>query len=111
MDRFWSAGEEDDNAIVSILEPAVRAGEGIRSCNGIELFPKDADGPGNWLDIAWPDGQLWLRMGSREKTFFVASVGVFPELGLGLGVTEKGEVGVFSETSDWVLIWNEDGGE
>lgn len=43
---------------------------------------------------------------------FVASDGMFFELSLGLGVTDKGEVGVINEeTEDAVLILDKDGGD
>lgn len=116
MDKFWSAGDEEgvwgNTGMVSNLEPAVRAGEGVRACNGLALFPKDEDGTGDWLDIAWPDGKFGLGVRAGGKSVFVASDGIFLELSLGLGVTHKGEVGVFNEeTEDGVLIWDEDGGD
>lgn len=98
--------------MVSSLGLAVRAGEGVRICNGLVLFPKDEDGIGDWLDIFRPDWNLGLGVRAGEKSGFVASDGVFLELSLGLGVTTRGEVGVFNEeTDDGVFIWVEDGGD
>ena len=113
-DRFWSAGEEQgvwaDTGMVSSLGLAGGAGEGVRTCNG--LLPKDEDGIGCWLDIARPDGSLGLGVRAGEKEVFAASVGVFLELSLGLGVTTRGEIGVCNEEAeDGVLIGIEDGGD
>lgn len=113
----WSAGEEKegvcgDTGMLSSFGLALRAGEGIRACKGLVLFPKDEEGRGDWLEIARPDGSLGLGVRAGEKAVFAASDGVFLELSLGLGVTAKGEVGVFNEeTDDRVMIGNEDGGE
>lgn len=116
MDKFWSAGDKEgvwsNTGMVSNLEPVVREGEGVRACNGLALFPKDEDGTGDWLDISWPDGKLGLGVKAGGKSVFVASDGVFLEFSLGLGVTQRGEVGDFNEeTEDGVLIWDEDGGD
>lgn len=102
-DGFWSAGEEGvcgDTGKVSSLGVAIRAGEGVRPGNGLVL------------DVARPDGSLGLGVRAGEKPVFVASDGVFLELSLGLGVTARGEVGVFNEEAeDRVFIGYEDGGD
>lgn len=98
--------------MVSSLGLAVRTGEGVRPCNGLALFLKGEDRIGDWLDITRPDGSLGLGVRAGEKAVFAASDGVFLELSLGLGVTGRGEVGVFNEeTEDRVLIEKEDGGD
>lgn len=88
----WSAGEEEegvcgDTSMLSSFGLAVRAGEGIRACKGLVLFPKDEEGIGDWLDIARPDWSLGLGVRVGEKAVFAASDDAFLELSLGLGVT------------------------
>lgn len=116
MDSLRSAGEEEgvcgDTGMESSLGLTMKTGEGVWACNAVPLFPKDEDGVGDWLDTVRPDENLGLGVSAGGKAVFAASVGVFLELSLGLGVTARGEVGVFNEeTEDGVLIWSEDGDE